>query len=153
MTSKYTPEDRYRAAAAFVTSGNSIAAAEQTGIPASTIRHWSKNDEEFIGMCQEIWCEYGAEVKAGLAQIIRESGEQVLDRIRQGDVIRDAKTGELVRVPMKGKGLAIVGAVAFDKLRIAENQPTQIVRREDSQQQLMRLKEQFAAIERAHRES
>ena len=152
MPSKYTPEDRYKAAAAFVTSGNSIAAAKRTGIPASTIRHWSKNDEQFILMCQEIWCEYGDEIKAGLAQIVRESGEQVLDRIRQGDVVRDPRTGEQVRVPMKGKDLAIVGAVAFDKLRIAENQPTQIVRREDSQQELKRLKEQFAALDRAQKE-
>ena len=103
-------------------------------------------------MCQEIWCEYGDEIKAGLAQIVRESGEQLLDRVRNGDVIRDPRTGEQFRIPMKGKDLAIVGGVAFDKLRIAENQATQIVRREDSQTELKHLAEQFAAIDRAQRE-
>jgi len=99
----------------------------------------------------EVWCEYGEEINANLAQIVRESGEQVLDRIGNGDVIRDPKTGELVRVSMRGKDLAITGAVAFDKLRLAEAQPTSIVRHEETSAQIERLAREFAAISLAGR--
>jgi len=151
MPSKYTRSVRFKAAAAMVSYGNSLVVSDQTGIPASTLRHWHRNDEEFQDMCQELWVEFGDEIKANLAVIVKESGEQVLDRIRNGDVIRDPKTCELVRVSMRGKDLAITGAVAFDKLRLAEAQPTSIVRHEDSKEQLQRLAREFAAISQAGR--
>ena len=149
MATKHTRENRYKAAAALVASGNSKAAAQQSGIPASTIRHWSHNDEDFQMMCQEIKTEFGEKIKYKFAEIIDESADQTLDRLRHGDVIRDTKTGELVRIPVKGRDAAIIGAVAFDKLRLAENQPTNIVQHENGEEQGKRLVEQFNAISRA----
>lgn len=149
MATKYTREDRYKAAAALVAHSNSIAASDASRIPASTIRHWAHNDEDFQLMCQEIRAEFGEKIKYKLAEIINESADQTLDRLRHGDVIRDTKTGELVRVPIKGKDSAIIGAVAFDKLRLAESQPTTIVQHESSEEQLKRLAEGFRTIAKA----
>ncbi len=149
MATKHTREDRYKAAAALVATGNSKAASRESGIPASTIRHWSHNDEDFQMMCQEIKSEFGEKIKYKFAEIIDESADQTLDRLRHGDVIRDTKTGELVRIPVKGRDAAIIGAVAFDKLRLAENQPTNIVQHENSEEHRKRLVEQFNAISRA----
>ncbi len=126
MATKHPREDRYKAAAALVATGNSKAASRESGIPASTIRHWSHTDDDFQLMCQEIKTEFGEKIKYKFAEIIDESADQTLDRIRNGDVIRDPKTGELVRVPIKGRDLSIIGAVAFDKHRLILNQPTSI---------------------------
>ena len=150
MATKYTREDRYKAAAALVATGNSKAASRESGIPASTIRHWSHNDDDFQLMCQEIRTEFGEKIKYKFAEIISESANQTLDRIRNGDVIRDPKTGELVRVPIKGRDLAIIGGVAFDKLRLAENQPTNIVQHENSEDSIKRITEKMEAIEGAY---
>ncbi len=146
MATKYTREDRYKAAAALVSNGNSKAASRQSGIPASTIRHWSQNDHDFQMMCQEVRTEFGDKIKFKLAEIIDEAADQTLDRLQHGDVVRDTKTGELVRVPIKGKDAAIIGAVAFDKLRLAENQPTNIVSHEDAEENLRRVMEKCRAI-------
>jgi len=143
MATKYTREDRYKAAAALVATGNSKAASRESHIPASTIRHWAHNDDDFQMMCQEIRTEFGEKIKFKLAEIIDESADQTLDRIRNGDVIRDNKTGELVRVPIKGRDLAIIGGVSFDKLRLAENQPTNIVQHDSEANQ----KRVFAHLE------
>jgi len=151
MATKYAREDRYKAAAALVATGNSMAASRESHIPASTIRHWSHNDDDFQLMCQEIRTEFGEKIKYKLAEIIDESADQSLDRIRNGDVIRDTKTGELVRVPIKGRDLAIIGGVAFDKLRLAENQPTNIVQHESSKEHQGRLVEQFRAVSKAYK--
>ena len=149
MSSKYSRETRYQAAAAMVAHGNSLAVAEQAGIPASTLRHWHRNDEEFQSMCQEVWVEFGESIKSKLAAIIDESADQALDRLQNGDVVRDNRTGDLVRVPIKGRDAAIVGAVAFDKLRLAENQPTSIVAKTHDVQALA---QQFAALSEAWQE-
>jgi len=149
MATKYTRTDRYKAAAALVAGSNSIAASRESGIPASTIRHWSHNDADFQMMCQEVRTEFGEKIKFKLAEIIDESADQTLDRLRHGDVIRDNKTGELVRVPIKGKDAAIIGAVAFDKLRLAENQPTNIVQHESWEDRKKLLLEKLSAIGKA----
>jgi len=149
MATKYAREDRYRAAAALVATGNSKSASRESHIPASTIRHWSQFDDDFQMMCQEIKTEFGEKIKFKFAEIINESADQVLDRLRNGDVIRDTKTGDLVRVPIKGKDSAIIGAVAFDKLRLAENQATTIVQHEESKEHLERLAKNFKAISAA----
>jgi hypothetical protein len=113
MATKYTREDRYKAAVSLVVNSNSKAASRECRIPASTIRHWKQHDEDFQLMCQEIKTEFGEKIKYQFAEIIDESARQTLDRLRNGDVIRDTKTGEQVRVPIKGKDAAIIGAVAF----------------------------------------
>ena len=151
MTTKYAREDRYRAAAALVATGNSKAASRESNIPASTIRHWSQHDDDFQLMCQEIKTEFGEKIKYKFAEIINESADQTLDRIRNGDVIRDNKTGDLVRVPIKGRDLAIIGGVSFDKLRLAENQPTNIVQHESTEEHLNLLRTTFAEIGEASR--
>lgn len=97
-------------------------------------------------MCQEIKTEFGEKIKYKFAEIIKESAEQTLDRLRYGDVIRDTKTGELIRVPIKGRDLAIIGGVSFDKLRLAENQPTNIVQHENWVERRNFLIEKFNAI-------
>jgi len=151
MATKHTRENRYKAATALVSSGNSKDASRQSGIPASTIRHWSHNDDDFQLMCQEVRTEFGEKIKFKLAEIVDESADQILDRIRNGDVIRDTKTGELVRVPVKARDLAIIGGVAFDKLRLAENQPTNIVQHENWEEHLKRVAGKFGAISDASR--
>ena len=149
MTSKYTLEDRYKAAAALVATGNSRAASRESNIPASTIRHWKYHDENFKLICQEIRTALGDKIKYKYATIIDESADQVLDRLRNGDVVRDTKTGDLVRVPIKGKEAAIIGAIAFDKLRLAGNLHTKIVKLE-TQENLNRLVDVFNAISDAY---
>ena len=149
MANKHTIENRYRAAAALTATGNSKAASRESGIPASTIRHWAHNDDDFQMMCQEIRTEFGEKIKHQLAEIIHESAKETLDRVINGDVIRDPKTGELVRVPIKGRDLSVIGGIAFDKLRLAENQPTNIIQH-DSEADLNRLIGQFEAISDAY---
>ena len=149
MATKHALEDRYKAAAALVATSNSKAASRESGIPASTIRHWTQNDDDFQMMCQEIRTEFGEKIKIKLAEIIDKSADQTLDRIRNGDVIRDPKTGELVRVPIKGRDLAIIGAVAFDKHRLILNQPTSITQ---SSGGLDAMVEKFEAIADAYNE-
>lgn len=149
MTStKYSLEDRHRAAAALVSGFTSIAASMETSIPASTIRHWRQHDEDFAVILQKLMAEIGESMKFKYVKIIEESADQVLDRLRHGDFQRD-KTGALTRVPLKGRDLTLLNAICFDKLRLIENAPTAIVQRQDSHEHIRQLAQQFAELSKA----
>ena len=142
---KYDLETRYKVATALATSGNSKAASAQTRVPASTIRHWAQNDEDFILMMQEVRSEFGERIKGGLAEIVDEANLQALDRVKNGDFVL-TKSGELVRKPMSGRDVITTGAIAFDKLRLLENQPTEIVTHEDAEERRNRHQAFLEAI-------
>ena len=142
----YSLDDKYKAAAATVASGSVEGASRQTGIPASTIRDWGK-DEEFNKFGQEIRAEYGDEIKGNLAQIVKEGTAEIRDRIKHGDYILDKK-GEMIRRPMSGRDLTIATGVAFDKLRVLEGQPTHIVQQSDGLNRIRRM-EHLKAIGKA----
>jgi hypothetical protein len=148
MATKYDLETRYKVATALVTSGNSKTASEQTNVPASTIRHWAQNDEDFILMMQEVRSEFGERIKYGLAEIIDEANRQGLDRVRNGDFVL-TKSGELMRKPMSGRDVITAGAIAFDKLRLLEGQPTEIVMHEDADEQRNRIQGLLKALSNA----
>jgi len=135
--SSYSLEDRYKAAAAFVATGTSLGASREVGIPVSSIRRWTRN-EEFIGLCQEIRAEFGDRIKANLAQIIEDGMKQIQDRIRSGDYVLN-KEGKLIRKPMSGRDLTIATGTMFDKLRIMEGQPTQIIQKSEDEETITRL--------------
>jgi hypothetical protein len=139
---KHNRESRYKAAAALIATGNSKVAASESGVPSSTIRHWRVNDPDFALICEELRAEFSARIKGQLAEIIEKANVETLDRLEHGDATRDKESGELIRQPIKGKESAIIGAVALDKLRLLENQPTRISATTD----VSALAEQFAAL-------
>lgn len=148
MPSHYSPADRQRAAAAVLAHGTSKAAGKAAGIPASTIRHWRHNDADFGQLCAEAQAEFSEQMQAQLTQIIDLAQSATIDRLTHGNVVLDGKTGEQVRVPINGKDCAIIGAVAIDKLRLVQGQPTKIVADAGS---LAALAAQFAALGRESR--
>ena len=143
MASKYSPASKQRAAVAVVAHGTSKAASQVTGIPASTIRDWRNNDPNFAELLQDAQTEFSEQLQAQLTQIIDLAHANVLDRLRHGDEQVNARTGERVRVPVRGKDCAIIGAVAIDKLRIIQGQPTRIT---EAGPNLQELRDHFEAI-------
>ena len=126
MASPYSPADRRRAAAAVVAFGNSKAAGRAVGIPASTLREWRQNDEGFQRLCTELEVEHGEKLRAEIVEILGLASAELRDRLLNGDEGFHPKTGERVRTRLKGRDLAVVLGISFDKLRLIENQPTRI---------------------------
>ena len=124
--STYTVEQKLRAVETFARNGNMAKTARETGIPRVTLVGWKNKSPwwpECIAKVQKI---QQAELDSVMTTTINEAIEAVNDRIALGDVIRDTKTGELVRVPMKGKELAVAAAVLFDKRSLIRGDATSI---------------------------
>ena len=116
------------------------------GIPETTLSGWRRS---------QWWDELQAELRsekddfiiATLDRIIIAAFEATIDRLEHGDVI--LHRGEQIRVPVKGKDAAIIGAIAFDRLRSLQNQPTSVKGDGESMDQLL---ERFRQITREENE-
>jgi len=122
--SKYSDEDRRRAAVEFLVTGNMTLVAKNIGIPRQTLVDW-KHSEWWEEVISEVRHEKGEEIDAYLTKLIDSAFEQAQDRVENGDY-RVTKDGELIRVPMGGRDLVIAGATVYDKQRLHRNEPTSI---------------------------
>ena len=141
--SKYTDDVRHQAISHYITLGNLQKVAELTNIPRRTLTDW-KNSEWWETELTRVRAEKSEELDAVYTQAIHAAQKQILDRIESGDYILD-KNNQLIRKPMIGKDLAMVGAIQFDKRQIMRNLPTSISAGADNKA-LEDLKARFEAL-------
>ena len=149
---KYTPEERIMAATYYAVTGSSIQASEkcaQTGtpIPASTIRKWKNTTSWWKPVLHEVRKAKQDQLDAKLTSIIMEGAEKLEDRVRNGNIKLNPKTGELNRIPMTSGELAkdAVG-IPYDKRALMRGDPTSRTEKIDPKLMLEDLAKQFVKI-------
>ena len=127
---KYTPEQRIMAATYYAVTGSSIQASDKcaatgTPIPASTIRKWKNTTSWWKPVLHEVRKAKQDELDAKLTSIIMEGADKLEDRVRNGNIKLNPKTGELNRIPMTSGELAkdAVG-IPYDKRALMRGDPT-----------------------------
>ena len=123
--SQYSDEDRREAAAHYVLLGNAQKVSELTNIPHRTINDWRQKDW-WVALTATIRLEKSDEIDASITRILDSSTEQLLDRIEHGDEVSVDKEGNVLKLAMKGRDLATVFGITFDKRQIIRNLPTSI---------------------------
>ena len=149
---KYTPEERIMAATYYAITGSSIQASEKcksqgTPIPASTIRKWKNTTSWWKPVLHEVRKAKQDELDAKLTSIIMEGAEKLEDRVRNGNIKLNPKTGELNRIPMTSGELAkdAVG-IPYDKRALMRGDPTSRTEKIDPKLMLEDLAKQFVKI-------
>ena len=69
--------------------------------------------------------EKSDEIDAIISNTLEKSSKQLIDRIDNGDQVLN-KDGEVTNIGMKGRDLATVFGIMFDKRQIMRNLPTSI---------------------------
>ena len=82
-----------------MTLGNMRVVSEMSGFSYDTLTAWKK-EEWWQPLVEELRNARNAQKGAKLENIIEESLEVVADRLKNGEVIFNSKTGELVRKPV-----------------------------------------------------
>ena len=143
--SQYTDEQRIGVIADFMVLGNIAKTAALHNMPEQTVRDWTKSEwgVELIG---EIRDQKDEELDAKLTKLIDAAYEQAQDRVENGDY-RLMKDGRLVRVPMGGYQLGILGATGYDKRQLHRNQPTSISGESETMSKLVK---EFEKLSRDH---
>ena len=122
---KYTPDQRVQAVAAWIITGSSRKVEQYTGIPANTVRWWMRASSWWPVVRDKLRAVYQDSLDSKLTNIIHKSTDQLEDRIDNGNYERDRKTGNMVRVPLDAKELALAGlAIPMDKRALMRGDPT-----------------------------
>lgn len=119
---EYSIDEKIEAAIAWLVTGSSEEAGKFSGVPGRTIRYWMQQTwwEDIL---KEAQGRKQKELDAVWTGLIHSTAKQIKDRIDNGDSYV-SKTGELKRVPVKAKDLAVVMAIAVDKRALARGQAT-----------------------------
>ena len=146
----YDDTAKINAAYLYAASGNYSKVARDTNIPRTTIVSWAKDSPVWVDSLVKARQEISDEILAYNLEIVIKTNEQIIDRIDNGDTVL-TKDGKQVRVPMKGRDLAVVGGIKEDKARVALGQATSIGVTQDSRELAEVWKELSRAMRRDDR--
>ena len=116
-------------------------AAAGRPIHRQTMYCW-KRKPWWMKLQKEIRKAKGDEFDAMATEAIHKSVGAVIDRLDNGDYHLD-KEGGLVRVPVKAKDAAVIGAVLYDKRALGRGDPTSKVERSSPEDSLKKLADAF----------
>ena len=148
--SKYTDEDRRRAAIEYCSTGNMSKVSDNTDIPKSTLSHWRLHTDWWVELVGEVRNEMSDQILAQNMEIATKAGERVLDSLEYGDekLVWDKDKGEHVIKYVKptGKDSMVISGISQDKARVQLNLPTSITTSQTTQEQLKAVLDQCAAV-------
>ena len=104
---QYSWSDKTKACQLYMLTGNMRAVYDQLNINADTLYAWRKS-EWWPTMVAEIRASQRAKTGQKLTDIIATSLEVVNDRLENGDIVLNNKTGELIRKPVSLRDAANV---------------------------------------------
>ena len=85
-----------------------------TNIPTQTLRNWKRTDW-WKKYTEELQYEDNIKLDAKLEKIMNKSLDAVLDRVENGDVMYDPRTGKQIRIPAKLRDVQKVTTDIIDK--------------------------------------
>ena len=121
--SQYSDEQRINAVGHYLVLGNLRRVQDATGIPNQTLSDWSKSEwwHRAVG---QIRAERNDELDNRLSAAVDKALDGIMDRLEHGDA--QVIDGEIRRVPVKARDLAVVTGVTFDKRQLLRSMPTSI---------------------------
>lgn len=144
----YTPADKIAAVTAFMVTGSSTQASKYCGVPQQTIQGWRKT-EWWHQLTQQVKKEKNDELDSQLTAVLHEAVGAALDRVLDGDTHYDSKTGQQYKMPVKGKDLAAMTAMLFDKRQLLRGDVTSRTEKVSTDARLSKLKAQFEKFSNA----
>ena len=124
--SKYSDQERMSAATQYAITGLLTKTSKSTGIPETTLSSWTKSDW---------WVEAIAKVRSEKTEEHRARYSEILS-LSQDRMVEDMPNATAQQA-------SIIGGVAFDKLRLIDNQPTSISGKAES---MSTLANEFRAL-------
>ncbi len=135
----YDDTAKINAAYLYAACGNYSKVARDTGINRNTIMAWARDSGVWVESLGKAQQEINDEILAHNLELVVLSNEEIKDRVQNGDYV--LKGDKLVRVPMKGRDLAVVSGIKEDKARVALGQATSITASHDNKTMLEACKE------------
>lgn len=140
---KYTPEEKIQCCTLYFLCGNMRKVEKDTGIQWQQINDWRRNSTWWSELTAKLRREKQDELDASITNFLHEAQSQALDRIKNGDFKLTA-SGELKRIPMSGKDIALASSTFFDKRALIRGDATSISKRTNPLENIKDKLEAFA---------
>jgi len=146
--SQYLHTDRLKAVSLYMTYGNMTRVSKETGISQATLSEWKNKTEWWHEVFEAIRKEKNDEFDAMATRIIHLAGEQLEDRLVNGDhvVVKNGKKNNLMRKPVSARDLVIVQGTEYDKRQLSRLAPTSISNNASTESRLNHLAEQMISL-------
>ena len=142
--SQYSAEDRLELMMHYLEKGSLLVASEATGIPYYTAKSWIVT-KWWAAAAADYRRRMQDELDGSFSQAIKLSINAIVDRVENGDTVVTAR-GEKKRVPMKGRELATVLSLLFDKREVIRNGESSLAVGEGSTERMKALEDKFKAM-------
>lgn len=115
-----------------------------TGVPASTVRQWLK-EQWARDLLDEIRNENDFAIDSKFTGIVHTALNGLSERLENGDS-KILKDGSLVRIPVSARDLAIITAINVDKRQLLRGKPTSRSETVNEGNRLKKLEEMFLKL-------
>lgn len=143
----YHPVERTHAAVIYAVTGDAKQAAAIAKIPEREIKKW-RVEPWFQNVLAEVRDENKHLIDAKLSSILEKSLEKLEERIEDGDVSFNYRTGEQVVIPVKAKELAGISTAIHKQRALDRGEPTSITASAgmSTEAKLEKLAEAFSSL-------
>ena len=146
--SEWTDQTKVQVVTQYLALGKAPLVEALTGVPRQTIRLW-KTKPWWGELVRQIQAEDNQETDAKLTKIIDRSLDIINDRLENGELILNSKTGQAVRLPVKLRDVSVVTRDLFQQRDKIRNAPAEREREEAQADRLLKLAETFAEFAKA----
>ena len=143
LTSPYKDSVKVQVVTQYLALGKAPLVSALTGVPRQTIRLW-KTQPWWGELVREIQAESNQETDGKLTKIIDKSLNIINDRLENGELIYNSKTGETMRLPVKLRDVGHVTRDLFAQRDKIRKEPELREKEEASADRLLKLAETFA---------
>lgn len=110
----WSPDQKEMAVAKYLILGNLMEVQRQTQIPEITLRKW-KHQDWWAEKEKELRRQANTELEGKLGKVLNKSLEQTMDRLENGDITFNQRTGKFERVPVKANVVNQINKTMLDK--------------------------------------
>ena len=136
---------REEALAIWLATGSIKEASVQTNVPLNTVASWHQS-QWWKDRVKQIHQEADDRMDVKLTKAMDKALDGLLDRVQNGEMVYDPRTGKIRQVPAKLRDLNMAFTSIMDKRQLLRRQPTKIIEQTSTAQQLQQLADHFASF-------
>ena len=139
----WSDKQKLEAVQSWLLLGNLALTSRVLGIPEVTLRLW-KTTDWWKTTVAELKAQEDIQMSARLKKIVDASLAAVEDRLVNGDLMYDQKSGELIRKPVNIRDAHKVAVDLMDKKAVLEKAAAPVQEEQKDEDRLLKLAEKFA---------
>lgn len=143
-TGWWSEKKRIEATTLFAATGNFSEVSRLSGVPAQTLKSWSKEDW-FLRLLEDIRAENDQQIDAKFSKIVNTALDQVLDRLENGDTVL-LRDGSAVKKPIGARDLSQITSMNVDKRQLLRGKPTSRTEKISENDRLQKLENMFLKL-------